>query len=358
MNQNIKNINPVSALIFPVVLTTAVFVSCVLTACSPSEDKASDKTASQTSVQENAQAEIASTVDSVKQAFPYAFEKVAEDTWVIHGPRELPNPENKGFMNNPGIVITSAGLVMIDPGSTVQVGEHVLEQVRKISDLPVVAVFNTHVHGDHWLANQAVKAAYPEVKIYGHPEMLHDIEKGEGENWVNIMDTLTEGASKGTGVVAPDLAVDDSDIIKVGDTEFKIHHYGISHTTGDIMIEVVGRSVVFLGDNVTALRIPRTSDGQFQGNIATVSAMLESDIKTYVPGHGPTGDRTMVEDYLNYLVQVYAAAQKVFEENLDSSDVISITTETTADYKDWYGYDELLGPQGAQAYSEVEAAEF
>ena len=59
----------------------------------------------------------------------------------------------------------------------------------------------------------------------------------------------------------------------------------------------------------------------------------------------------MVETYLNYLVQVYAAAQKAFSENLDSSDVIAITTETTAAYKDWNGYEELLGPQGAKAYS-------
>jgi hypothetical protein len=38
--------------------------------------------------------------------------------------------------------------------------------------------------------------------------------------------------------------------------------------------------------------------------------------------------------------------------------VISITTETTAAYKDWQGYNDLLGPQGAQAYAEVEVAEF
>jgi glyoxylase-like metal-dependent hydrolase (beta-lactamase superfamily II) len=343
MNQMIKTIKPV-------VLAATVLVTCVLAACSPSGDDAAVSLASQT-------VRTAATAN-VTDDFPYRFEKVAENTWVMHGPRELPNPENKGFMNNPGIVITSAGLVMIDPGSTLQVGEHVLEEVKKISDLPVVTVFNTHIHGDHWLANQAIKAAYPEVKIYGHPEMLLDIEKGEGENWVTTMNTLTEGASKGTEVVAPDLTVDDNDVIKVGDTEFKIHHYGISHTTGDIMVEVVGSSVVFLGDNVLSLRIPRTSDGQFQGNIATINTILESDIKTYIPGHGPTGDRAMVETYLNYLVQVYAAAQKAFSEDLDSSDVITITTETTAAYKDWNGYKELLGPQGAQAYSEVEAAEF
>ena len=341
MNQKIKStIKPV----------TVFFLLLSITACSPSGDNTPEGATSQTAK--------TTTAGTVTNDFPYAFEKAAENTWVMHGPRELPNPENKGFMNNPGIVKTSAGLVMVDPGSTVHVGNDVLAEVKKISDQPIVAVFNTHVHGDHWLANQAVKAAYPDVKIYGHPKMMTEVENGEGENWVNTMNTLTEGASSGTTVVAPELAVDNTDIIKVGDTEFKIHHYGISHTTGDIMIEVVASSVIFLGDNVLSLRIPRTSDGQFQGNIATINTVLESDIKTYIPGHGPTGDKAMVETYLNYLVQIYEAAQKAFEDDLDSSDVLAITKETTAAYKDWQGYDDLLGPQGAQAYSEVEAAEF
>lgn len=321
-----------------------------LLACSP----ASDNTAG------NSTTQPADTTSSKTETndFPYTFEKVGDNTWVIHGPRELPNPENKGFMNNPGIVQTSAGLVIIDPGSTVHVGNNVLAEVKKVSDLPIVAVFNTHIHGDHWLANQAIKAAYPEVKIYGHSEMLVEIENGEGDNWVNLMDSMTEGASKGTIVVAPDNAVDNTDIIKVGDTQFKMHHYGIAHTKTDIMIEVVENSVIFLGDNVLSLRIPRTSDGTFQGNIDTINTILESDFKTYVPGHGPTGDKAMVETYLGYLTTIYSAAQKAFEDDLDSSDVLAITKETTAAYKDWQGYHDLLGPQGAQAYAEVEEAEF
>lgn len=334
----------------------AIFTIALLSSCSPSSndsDKINSQNTSQTKAETTTEAASIETDD-----FPYMFEQVADNTWVMHGPRELPNPENKGFMNNPGIVKTSVGLVMIDPGSTVHVGNDVLAEVKNISDQPIVAVFNTHVHGDHWLGNQSVKAAYPDAKIYGHQEMIDAIENGEGENWINTMNTLTEGASLGTEVVAPDSAVANSETIKIGDTQFKIHHYGIAHTKTDIMIEVVENSVVFLGDNVLSLRIPRTSDGTFQGNISTIETILETNAKTYVPGHGPTGDKAMVEEYMNYLSQVYQAAQKAFEDDLDSSDVLAITKETTSAYKDWHGYNDLLGPQGAQAYSEVEESEF
>ena len=43
---------------------------------------------------------------------------------------------------------------------------------------------------------------------------------------------------------------------------------------------------------------------------------------------------------------------------MESSDVKAISVKTTTKYKDWSGYDEELGPHGAQAYMEVEAAEF
>ena len=330
--------------------TTLPALLLTLSACSPS----GDQEASQPVVEDKPAATAVAIIDD----YPYAFEQVTTNAWVMHGPREFPNPENKGFMNNPGVIKTSEGLVIVDPGSTVHVGKDVLRKVKTISDQPIVAVFNTHIHGDHWLANQAIKAAYPEVKIYGHPQMLAEVEEGEGENWVEMMATLTEGASKGTMVEPPTIAVDHGDVITVGDTSFKIHHYGTSHTKTDIMIEVPELSLVFLGDNVLAQRLPRTSDGTFQGNINAINMILETQSNTFVPGHGPTGNKAMVEDYLNYLTVVYAAAEKAFEEDLDSSDVIGITSKTTSAYADWAGYDELIGPHGAQAYAEVEAAEF
>ncbi len=341
-------------------LQTKISISAFLMAlliAYPASNEASSTNHAQASAKKSESVKTES-ITSTFDDFPYAFEQVANNTWVMHGPRETPNPQNKGFMNNPGVVITSAGLVVIDPGSSVQVGEHVIAEIKKLSDQAIVAVFNTHIHGDHWLGNQAIKAAYPEAKIYGHPQMLVEIDHGEGKNWVNTMNRLTEGASEGTIVVAPKHTVDNKDMVKIGGTQFKIHHYGIAHTNTDIMIEVVENSVVFLGDNVLTLRLPRASDGTFMGNISSVKKMLESEVKVYVPGHGPTGDKAMVVDYIKYLTTIYEAAQKAFEEDLDSSDVITITRKTTAAYKDWSGYEEQIGPHGAQAYSEVEAAEF
>ena len=288
----------------------------------------------------------------------YPFEKVAENTWVIHGPLEMPNVSNQGFMNNPGMVLTNDGIVIVDPGSSMQAGEMVLRMLKKVSDQPVIAVFNTHIHGDHWLGNQAIRATYPDAPIYGHTEMLAMVAAGSGDTWVELMDRLTEGATKGTRVVGPSHAVKHGNTFKIGNKTFRIHHYGQAHTRTDIMLEVEEDDVIFLGDNVTADRIPRMSDGNFLGNISSVDKILGIEAKTWIPGHGPTGDATMVKAYRDYLQAVYSSAEKAFNDDLDSSDVKAISLQATQQYKDWAGYNDELGPQGAQAYMEVEAAEF
>uniref|UniRef100_UPI0035941BE5 MBL fold metallo-hydrolase n=1 Tax=Thiocapsa sp. TaxID=2024551 RepID=UPI0035941BE5 len=89
----------------------------------------------------------------------YPTEQVAPGLYVIHGPVDYPTPENQGFMNNPAFLVTETGVIVVDPGSSVQTGEMVLRRIRKVTDKPLLAVLNTHVHGDHWLGNQAMLAA-------------------------------------------------------------------------------------------------------------------------------------------------------------------------------------------------------
>ena len=154
-------------------------------------------------------------------------------------------------MNNPAFVVTGAGVVVIDPGSSVQVGEMVLTHVRKVTGQPVVAVFDTHVHGDHWLGNQAIAEAFPDARIYAHPRMRERVEQGAGEQWLEVMMNMTEGATAGTRVVNANTPVDEGTEIRIGDVTFRILHDGKAHTDNDIMILLPERSVIFLGDQAS-----------------------------------------------------------------------------------------------------------
>ncbi len=221
----------------------------------------------------------------------YAADKIAEDVYVIHGPLETPNPANQGFMNNPGIVITPVGVVVIDPGGSVQSGEMVIRHIGKLTDKPVVAVFDSHVHGDHWLGNQAFVEKYPDVTIYAHPEMIKAVKQGAGDEWMVMAMRMTEGAVEGTSVVNATTPVDNGDSIEIGGLHFNIYHNGKAHTHTDIMVHIPEREVMFLGDNAAVNRLIR-NEGSVKGNIAALEDAIKTRTKVFVPGHGPAGDIT------------------------------------------------------------------
>ncbi len=288
----------------------------------------------------------------------YPANKVAENTYVIHGPLETPTPENQGFMNNPGFVIADKGIIVVDPGSSIQIGEMLLRVIRKISDKPVIAVFNTHIHGDHWLGNQAIQAAYPDVPIYGHQNMITLIENGEGTNWVALLERLTNEKTSGTKVVAPTIAITDGDEFKFGNTSVRIHHYGTAHTTSDVMIEIPEASITFLGDNVLNQRIPRIDDGNIQGNIEACTRIQKNHSKFYVPGHGQTGDVNIPISFCRYLDTLYKSVKQHYDEGLSDFEMKDQVAAQLTEYASWSGFDKQLGKHISLTYLQIEEAEF
>lgn len=216
----------------------------------------------------------------------YKADKIAPNSWVIHGPMGLPSPENFGFMNNPAFILTTAGVVVIDPGGSLQIGEMVLRQIAKITSQPVVAVFNTHVHGDHWLGNHAIRNQFPQAAIYGHKKMISGIEQGAGESWINSMLRMTKGKTAGTDIHQPNHAVKGGDKFKVGNTHFVILHQAKAHSDTDIMIRILEEDILVLGDNAMYGRFGQMRHGTFKGNIKALDLAMQQPEKIFIPGHG------------------------------------------------------------------------
>ena len=190
------------------------------------------------------------------------------------------------------------------------------------------------------------------------PVLLLSLSGCTGMDVVSLMDKMTDGATLGTNVTPPDIAVNHGDVITVGNKHFKIHHYGHNHTHTDIMIEDVEDKIVFLGDNVLTKRLPRMSDGNFKGLMTAIDKMAIINATVWVPGHGKTNGKSILKDFHNYLSIVYNTAKEAFEKDLDSSDIKPLLLKATSKYKNWSGYEDEIGKHGAQAYTEVEAALF
>lgn len=286
-------------------------------------------------------------------------QKLTDHVWMIEGPMAFPTPENEGFMNNPGYIVTDDSVVVIDPGSSTAIGRAVVAHIQKQTDKPITHVFTTHVHGDHWLANEAIKEAFPEAKFFGHEQMIELAKAGEAENWLNNMETLTEGATKGTVAVIPTEALEHEQVFEIGGVTINAHlAQEKAHTTTDVMYEVVGDKVLFTGDNINHLRIVRMDDGSFLGNIAAADYALGLDVEVIVPGHGPRGDKETLKSNREYLTTLYEAVKEMREDDLEAFEMKPLIAEKLAGFKGWVGFEDELGKHISLSVLEAEEEDF
>lgn len=288
----------------------------------------------------------------------YKFKNTVGDVWVMHGPVGEPNKTNTGFMNNPAVIVANDGLIVVDPGSTYSVGMQIIKQIEKISSKPILAVFNTHIHGDHWLGNQAIIAKYPNAKIYAHNKMILEAKDGEGDRWVDLMKKLTDGLAVNTVATYPTNDVKHQQIISISNKKFRIHKPTIkAHTDTDIMIESIDDSALFLGDNDFSHRMARfDNSSSMLGNIKTLEYAIDLNLASYTPGHGQTGAANIaVKPFLDYLKIVRTGVQEGYGDDLADFEIKPILLAKVQDYQSWHGFNTQFGKHIGKMYLEVEA---
>jgi glyoxylase-like metal-dependent hydrolase (beta-lactamase superfamily II) len=239
----------------------------------------------------------------------------------------------------------------------VYVGDMVARKVKTLTSKPVVAVFNTHSHGDHWLGNEGIKLAYPRAVIYAHPKMKAMAVQVEGRRWIKAFNERSNGATEGTTPVGPDKAVSDGEVITIGGTRFRVLFPGPAHSDNDIMIELPDEKLLFFGDIVReGLLGPFMAS--YKGNIEAIDRGLASGATIFVPGHGRSSDRAAAVHYRQFLVTMREQVRAQYRNGLSDFEMKPKIADALKDYRHWASMSESLGPLVSTAYLEIEKEEF
>ncbi len=284
----------------------------------------------------------------------YPPKQVSAGTYVIHGPQGVPSKVNQGFMNNPAWIITADGVVVIDPGSSVQAGRMVVAQLRKTTKKPVTHVFNTHVHGDHWLGNQAILEAWPNAIMIAHPDMIQKARDGADAFWLKLMSDMSGGYTDGTRAVIPTVAAANGQEFSIGGKTFRIHSSTDAHSKTDLMIEIVEDRTLFTGDNVLSRQVMNLRDGTFKGVMQATDQALALDARLYVPGHGKSGDRSFVIEQKAWFDILMSEVRRMYDEGKNDYEMKPVIAEKLKAYKKWPEWDPNLGQQISLAILEIE----
>ena len=289
-------------------------------------------------------------------------QKLSPHVWMIYSPDGFPTPENRGMMANVIFVVTTAGVVVIDSGASLQIGQMAIRMIRKVTDKPVVAVFNSHYHGDHWLGNHAfVKTYGDKLPIYALPSTIEKLKGAEGNLWRSLMERWTNQSTLGTQVVLPNSPVQQGQSIQIGDVTFRMHHYGTAHTPSDLCVEVVQDKVTAVGDIAMTNRIANMDEGSYPGTFKYYKSLeAATGQQLWVPGHGQARP-DLLKTYGEFMAGIWEPCLKAVEDGKTEAEARAAVMKdprVAARAKSMQGFDGNIGKYVSLAYLEAEKVAF
>ncbi|MFD0357239.1 MBL fold metallo-hydrolase [Streptomyces sp. NPDC127110] len=215
-------------------------------------------------------------------------------------------PDGGWCLNNAGWISDGGRTLLVDTAATERRALALREAVAA-SGVPLPrTVVNTHHHGDHTYGNATFA---PEAVIVGHDNARSE-QLAAGHQLELIWPATDFGAIE---ITAPDLTYTDRLTLHVGDTEVRVIHPGVAHTTGDSVVWLPRQRVVFTGDLVFAGGTPFLAMGSLAGSLRALELLRSLGAETVVPGHGPLTDPSAydaTERYLRYVAELAAEGRE------------------------------------------------
>lgn len=288
-------------------------------------------------------------------------QQLSPHVWMVYAEDGFPTPQNQGMMASVVFVVTQKGVVLLDAGGSLQIGQMVIRMIRRVTDKPVVAVFNSHYHGDHWLGNHAFAEAFPNVPIYALAHTREQIQGAEGNAWRAMMERWTNQATLGTKIVAPNTDVKPGQVFDYGDVQIRLHHHGVAHTPSDLSMEVVQDRVTYVGDIAMGNRIANMDDGSYVGTFKTYDTLMKDlGDQLWVPGHGQPS-RDLLKTYGDFMRGIYEPCLQAVKDGqpLDKAKALVLADPRVASRAaGMQGFESNIGKYTSLAYLEAEKEAF
>lgn len=223
-------------------------------------------------------------------------EKIAPNTYLLQGKMQDFSRKNGGNIVNTAFVVTSEGVVVFDTGPSLRYGEAMRKVIASVTDQPVVHVFNSHQHPDHFLGNQA----FADVGIWALPKTGEQIAQ-HGSAYAENMYRMVGDWMRATEVKLPTKPLEQREM-KVGDHLFRFYAF-TGHSGSDLVMVDETTGVMFAADMVFFQRMLTTPHTPGLGTWAKeLKELVAIPFKVMVPGHGPVvKDNRAVKQMLSYM---------------------------------------------------------
>jgi len=248
--------------------------------------------------------------------------------------------DGEGVDSNTTIIITTEGVIVIDTRPTPTEARKVLEEIRKLTDLPIVYTINTHYHGDHTFGNQVFKNS---KTIIAHKNVRDTLIKS-GQNHLSLFKTFGLPGMDEVKVTPPNIVYEKGMEIWLGGYRLQLLYHGKGHTNGDTIIFIDQLRTVITGDLVFNKKIPYMADAYIEEWIESLNYIELLKNETVIPGHGPIGGRPTIIAMKHYLIDLkeHVLQQLKDKKSLEETQN-AVEPILRKKYKDWKHPDWIKG---------------
>jgi cyclase len=244
-------------------------------------------------------------------AYDRGAHEVGGGTWAYL------QPDGGWGWSNAGLITDGDASLLVDTLFDLALTAQMLEDLRNVSPAAahIGTVVNTHANGDHCYGNQLVTGAEIVASAASAREMdevppstlarLLDAAPGLGAAGAYLQQIFGAFTFEGIEVVPPTSTFEGELELRVGDRVVRLLELGPAHTRGDVVAHLPDAGILFTGDLVFHGGHPIVWAGPVQRWIDACDRMLSLEAQVVVPGHGPLGGRSCIEDqraYFDWLV--------------------------------------------------------
>jgi quinoprotein relay system zinc metallohydrolase 1 len=242
--------------------------------------------------------------------------QIAEDTYLFEGHNEDFSADNGGNIVNTAFIVTTVGVVVINAGPSKLYGEQMKAAIGAITNQPVVRIFVSKLHPDHFLGSQA----FPLATVSTLPETIAGIST-QGEQFALNMYRLAGPWMIGTDVTLPNDPV-QAGIVEIGGHRLELMAMS-GHTPSDLVILDHTTGTLFTGGVVFHDRAPTTPHADLDGWRAELDELDALTFQRLVPSHGPVAeDHGPIQQTRNYVNWLDETLRSGAENGLDMAEVL------------------------------------
>ena len=286
-----------------------------------------------------------------------------------HGLIELGNggyawlqPDGGWGWSNAGLIVDGDACMVVDTLFDKPLTQTMLDAMRAAEPAATKSydfLVNTHSNGDHCNGNELVGDA----QIIASEACLAEMANENPQMMLDLIEAAPQMGDVGEFFLHCFSAFDFRDInralpqhtfsgemnLKVGDKDVNLKQVGPAHTHGDVLVHVPADRTVFTGDILFIEGHPILWAGPIQNWIEACDHMLELDLETVVPGHGPITDTRGIKAMRGYLVYIHDEARKRYEAGMEIME--AARDINFSDYDSW-GDGERIAVNVASLYRE------